>query len=554
MRRDDDHVGGDFQVLEDDFRFRDAAKPHGRFAGADDQSLGLQPPVRIADGDKTGDTLFLAVLEDAGEDQMQFRDAAAGNPVLGSIKNIDTVFLVGAGGHLVGGAAGARLGDANGGLVAVQHQAGGQVFLFVGAVGHDRADGAHVALDDDSARDPADLGHFLDHQHNIQVAEPQASHVLGDGHAHESAQGQRADVVPGVFLASVDFGGAGPDYFLGQLPGGVTQVLLAFRESEHGFVLAEKPANSLNSLGAADGAAFDAPPDGVEKPMPSTPTPLSPVLGAEMTGLDLTQPLGANLVSDIRQAWLEAGGLLVIRDQRLTPEQHIQFSRNFGPLFGAPGEAPLQETVSRYLHPDHPEIYRVSNKVEAGEPLGRARAGTYWHSDVSFRERPAAASIIHAIEIPQTGGDTLFANMAAAFDALSETMKDLLGPVRAVHDFAQTAATQFAQPIVVGKDLEGGNRAVHPVVRTHPETGGKSLFVNPGMTTHLENFHPGESKALLGLLFEHATRPEFCYRHRWRRDDVVMWDNRSLMHYAVADYGDQPRYMERTTGIGEVPE
>ena len=96
--------------------------------------------------------------------------------------------------------------------------------------------------------------------------------------------------------------------------------------------------------------------------------------------------------------------------------------------------------------------------------------------------------------------------------------------------------------------------AEHPIVRTHPETGRKSLFVNPGMTTHLENFHPAESKALLGLLFDHATRPEFCYRHRWRQNDVVMWDNRSLMHYAVADYGDQPRYMERTTGIGELPE
>lgn len=288
--------------------------------------------------------------------------------------------------------------------------------------------------------------------------------------------------------------------------------------------------------------------------MTSTLTPLSPVLGAEMTGLDLAQPLAANLVSDIRQTWLEAGGLLVIRDQRLTPEQHIEFSRNFGPLFGAPGEVPLQETVSRYLHPDHPEIYRVSNKIEAGKPLGRARAGTYWHSDVSFRERPAAASIIHAIEIPRAGGDTIFADMAAAFDALSETMKEILSPLRAVHDFAQTAATQFAQPIVVSEDLEGGNRAVHPVVRTHPETGRKSLFVNPGMTTHLENFHPAESKALLGLLFDHATRPEFIYRHRWRQGDVVMWDNRSLMHYAVADYGDQPRYMERTTGIGEVPE
>ena len=125
--------------------------------------------------------------------------------------------------------------------------------------------------------------------------------------------------------------------------------------------------------------------------MSFTVNPLSPVLGAEITGLDIAQPMGENLAKDIRQSWLDAGGLLVIRDQTLTTEQHIQFSRHFGPLFGAPGETPLQETVSRYLHPDHPEIYRVSNRVENGKPKGRAGAGTYWHSDVSFKPRPAAA-------------------------------------------------------------------------------------------------------------------------------------------------------------------
>ncbi len=288
-----------------------------------------------------------------------------------------------------------------------------------------------------------------------------------------------------------------------------------------------------------------------------TVNPISPVLGAEITGLDLTGPLGGNVIGDIRQSWLEAGGLLVIRDQSLSTEQHIEFSSRFGPLFGAPGETPLQDTVSRYLHPDHPEIYRVSNQTENGEPqgtpMGRAGAGTYWHSDVSFKPRPAAASILNAIEIPASGGDTLFCNMAAAYDALSDAMKDMTAPLRAHHDFAQTAATQFAKPIVVDDDLKGANRAVHPVVRTHAETGRKSLFINPGMTTGLENFDAEESAALLGLLFRHATRPEFCTRHHYARGDVVMWDNRSLMHYAVDDYGDQPRYMERTTGIGEAP-
>ena len=287
--------------------------------------------------------------------------------------------------------------------------------------------------------------------------------------------------------------------------------------------------------------------------MSFTVNPLSPVLGAEITGLDIAQPMGENLAKDIRQSWLDAGGLLVIRDQTLTTEQHIQFSRHFGPLFGAPGETPLQETVSRYLHPDHPEIYRVSNRVENGKPKGRAGAGTYWHSDVSFKQRPASASIMHAIEIPDIGGDTLFCNMTAAYEALSGAMKEMLAPLHAHHDFAQTAATQFAKPVVIEEDLKGDNRAIHPVVRTHGDTGRKSLYVNPGMTTGLDNFDDEESAVLLGFLFDHATQPEFTFRHHYRQGDVVMWDNRSLMHYAINDYGDQPRYMERTTSIGERP-
>lgn len=288
--------------------------------------------------------------------------------------------------------------------------------------------------------------------------------------------------------------------------------------------------------------------------MSFTVNPISPVLGGEVTGLDLSQPMGDNLVAEIRQTWLDAGGLLVFPGQTLSTDEHIAFSRQFGPLFGDPGNTPLQETVSRYLHPDHPEIYRVSNQVEEGEPKGRAGAGTYWHSDVAFKTRPAAASILHAVQIPAIGGDTLFCNMTAAYEALSDAMKEMLAPLRAINDFAQSAAAQFAKPVVVEDDLKGDNCAVHPVVRNHVETGRKSLFVNPGTTTGLENFNAGESDAILGMLFRHATKAEFCLRHRYTQGDVVMWDNRSLMHYAVNDYGEQPRYMERTTGIGEAPE
>ena len=282
---------------------------------------------------------------------------------------------------------------------------------------------------------------------------------------------------------------------------------------------------------------------------------LTPDFGAEVTGVDLETGAGDNVASAIRQAWLDAGGLLVVRDQDLSAERHIAFSKHFGPLFGDPDEEPLQDTVSIYIHPDHPEIYRVSNQVEAdGKPKGRKGAGTYWHSDVSFRERPAGASILSAKHIPALGGDTIYCDQARAYEALSDGMKAFLEPLRAVHDFEVAARTQYAKPIVVEDDLAGGNRAVHPIVRTHAETGRKSLFVNPGFTSHIEGFSAAESAAILGFLYGHCTAHRFLYRHRWQPRDLIIWDNRSLMHYAVMDYpDDQPRYMERTTIIGERP-
>lgn len=283
--------------------------------------------------------------------------------------------------------------------------------------------------------------------------------------------------------------------------------------------------------------------------------PLGTHLGVEVTGIDLADGFGDNLAGELREVWLAHGGLMVVRDQaNLTTEGHIAFSKHFGELFGAKGGTPLQDTVSRYIHPVHPEIYRVSNKVDiAGEPLGRKGAGTYWHSDVSFRERPAQASILHACEIPDAGGDTLFANMTRAYETLSPAMQATLARLNAVHDFEVAAYTQYAKPIVVEDDLKGANRAVHPVVRTHAETGKKSLYVNPGFTSHLDGFSREESLWILEPLYRHATRPENVYRHSWSAHDLLVWDNRSLMHYAVADYGDRPRYMERTTVIGERP-
>ena len=280
-------------------------------------------------------------------------------------------------------------------------------------------------------------------------------------------------------------------------------------------------------------------------------------LGVEITGVDLGADLsgsaGDNLFGEIKQAWLEAGGLMVIRDQSIDQHQHMEFSRRFGPLFHDEGQPPLQDTVSRYLHPEHPQIYRVSNKVDdKGEAKGRARAGTYWHSDVSFRDRPAQASVLYAIEIPPYGGDTIFTDMTQAYEALSDGMKATLSNLNAVHDFAVAAATQYTQPIVIDKDFDGANQCIHPIVRTHADTGRKSLYVNPGFTSHIEGFTVEESRAILDTLYRHATKPEFQYRHSWQPHDVLVWDNRSLMHYAVSDYS-ADRYMERCTVIGERP-
>ena len=282
---------------------------------------------------------------------------------------------------------------------------------------------------------------------------------------------------------------------------------------------------------------------------------LTPGFGVEIFNLDLSGGISDNLARDIVGAWNDAGGLLVLHDQNLSSAQHIELSRHFGPLFGDPNETPLQDTVSRYIHPEHPEIYRVSNQVDAdGKPTGRKGAGTYWHSDVSFRDRPAQASLLHAKTIPPVGGDTIFADQAAAYDALSDGMKQLLAPLRAWHDFEVAARTQYAKPVVVEQDMDGANRALHPLVRTNPLTGRKSLFVNPGFTAHIDGLSTEESRAILDFLYTHSIQPQFLYRHRWTEKDLVIWDNRSLMHFAVMDYpDDHPRYMERCTVIGEVP-
>ncbi len=277
--------------------------------------------------------------------------------------------------------------------------------------------------------------------------------------------------------------------------------------------------------------------------------PVSTVIGAEVTGIDLSRKPDDGTVTALLAA-AAAHGVLVFRDQVLTPEQQVAFTQRFGAL---------EEHVLRdALLPGHPEIYVLSNRVEGGQPVGRSYAGAYWHSDLSYAERPSLGSMLYALEVPELGGDTLFASMYAALDGLSDGMRASLRKLRAVHDFGHANRTIFAQR-ADGGTLTAEQQAStppmeHPVVRRHPVTGREALFVNPGFTARFADMTPEESRPLLDYLFEQATDPAIVYRHRWRVGDLVFWDNQCVMHKAICDYGDdQPRHMFRTTIRGEAP-
>ena len=282
---------------------------------------------------------------------------------------------------------------------------------------------------------------------------------------------------------------------------------------------------------------------------------LSPALGAEVTNFDISKCTDDQFKT-IFDAWIEANGVLVIRDAKMTPEQHIAFGSRFGVPGG--GQRGPNTILGHYYHPDHPEIYRVSNKSLDGLPLGREDAGTYWHSDNSTGVTPARCSLLHAIEIPPYGGDTQFTSMYLAYDTLSETMKRMLQGLQAVHTLANTIAggnkTSYGKELVGKLELAKAKIATHPVVRLHPDSGRKCLYVNPGFTSHIVDMHPEESAALLSFLYAHSVQPEFIYRHRYSVNDLVIWDNRCTMHYAVSDYKSfATRYMHRVTIKGDLP-
>ena len=271
-------------------------------------------------------------------------------------------------------------------------------------------------------------------------------------------------------------------------------------------------------------------------------------LGAEVTGLDLSQPLADDDFKRIHRAHLDHH-VVVFRDQRITPDQQISFSRRFGPL--------QIHVLRQFQLTGHPEILIVSNVLEDGKPIGLGDAGHFWHSDLSYKETPSLGSLLHAQELPAEGGDTLFANMHLAWDTLPQALHDAVEGRSAEHTYlAKYAELQKRspwRPNLSAEQIAEVKPVVHPIIRTHPETGRKALFVSEHFTTRVIGLPEDESRDLLQALFEHSVRDEHIYRHIWREHDLVFWDNRSLMHLAAGTPDHLRRKMYRTTIEGDTP-
>ena len=271
-------------------------------------------------------------------------------------------------------------------------------------------------------------------------------------------------------------------------------------------------------------------------------------LGAEVTGLDLSQPLADDDFKRIHRAHLDHH-VVVFRDQRITPDQQISFSRRFGPL--------QIHVLHQFQLTGRPEILIVSNVLEDGKPIGLGDAGHFWHSDLSYKETPSLGSLLHAQELPAEGGDTLFANMHLAWDTLPQALHDAVEGRSAEHTYlAKYAELQKRspwRPNLSAEQIAEVKPVVHPIIRTHPETGRKALFVSEHFTTRVIGLPEDESRDLLQALFEHSVRDEHIYRHIWREHDLVFWDNRSLMHLASGTPDHLRRKMYRTTIEGDTP-
>ncbi|WP_448252297.1 TauD/TfdA dioxygenase family protein [Ottowia oryzae] len=270
--------------------------------------------------------------------------------------------------------------------------------------------------------------------------------------------------------------------------------------------------------------------------------------GAGEVGLDLSVPLANEDFARIHRAHL-AHHVLVFRDQCITPDEHVRFSQRFGPL---------QIHVQRKFQlAGHPPVLVVSNIRENGQPIGLGDAGHFWHSDLSYKERPSLGSLLHAQELPSEGGDTLFADQHAAYEALPSALKARIDKMQAKHSYLarydELRARNPWRPALTQAQIDEVRPVIHPVVRTHPETGRKALFVSEHFTTRILGLAESDSRLLLQELFAASTQPRLQYRHRWQAHDLVFWDNRSVVHLAAGTPEHLRRKLYRTTIEGDRP-
>jgi taurine dioxygenase len=270
--------------------------------------------------------------------------------------------------------------------------------------------------------------------------------------------------------------------------------------------------------------------------------PLGPVIGAVVHGVDLSKPQTDAVVADIRAALLRHQ-VIFFEDQHLTPVQHRDFAAKFGPL---------------HVHPLYPQVEGVPELFVLDNHKDNPTDNDAWHTDVTFIETPPLGSLLYALELPPSGGDTMWSSMTAAYDALSPHFRVFLAAHNAVHDFMRSFSPASKVSQNAGEDrYEKARRenppVLHPVIRTHPETGKPGIFVNYGFTTRIKDIASGESRMILKYLHEHIQRPEFIVRWRWKPGSLAFWDNRCTQHFAVNDYLPHRRVMHRATILGDKP-
>jgi len=275
--------------------------------------------------------------------------------------------------------------------------------------------------------------------------------------------------------------------------------------------------------------------------------PLSPLFGTQVEDVALSQGLDNDTFAAIEKTY-NTRSVILFRNQKITDAQHVRFSRRLGEL--------EIHVLREFVKPANPELYVLSNIMENGKPVGIKDAGNYWHTDLSYTKIPSRGSIMYAIEVPHKDGmplgDTQFASTAAAYNALPEKMKQRLTGLKAVHRFWDRYLRErkaAGSDVVISDERRAQTPdVVQPVIRTHPFTGQKCIYVNEGFTVGIVDMPEDESRDLLKELYAHCTKPEFTYRHKWQVGDVVMWDNCATLHRATVDFAlPQRRLMQRTT-------